>query len=193
MKKLTIELTGFGIRLRAARVDDADFILKLRNMPHVKGKMGDLDISLEQEENWLRHNTVDPFDYLFIIESPSFTQLGTISVYNINFQTQTAETGRLAIIPASPAALPACILLTNFCFDHLKMKLLKGYVVSNNKDVLTFNQQLGYKIVSSVQSKRTINGQTVDMVYIELTRDDWKNRCKRLTDLATKGTIFQLQ
>jgi len=37
----TMHLEGFGVRLRPVRMEDAAFIVWLRNLEHVKGKVGD--------------------------------------------------------------------------------------------------------------------------------------------------------
>ena len=125
-------LCGYGVRLRPVTIEDAEFILELRNMPHVKGKMGDLNITVEQERNWLSKNIIDPCDYFFIVESLSSIKLGTIGVYDINFETLTAESGRIVIIPESLAVLPACILLNDFCFQLLNIKKLIGCILVQN-------------------------------------------------------------
>ena len=49
-----LETEGFGVRLRPVRMDDATFIVWLRNMSHVKGKVGDSAEDVPGQENWLR-------------------------------------------------------------------------------------------------------------------------------------------
>lgn len=166
-------LCGYGVKLRPVTTDDADFILKLRNMPHVKGKMGTLNITLEQEKTWLLKNINDPCDYFFIIESPSFVKLGTIGVYDIDFNALSAAAGRFVAIPGSLPALPACILLQDFCFNTLGLVKLNICVVASNAQVLSFNKKLGYQIVSTNQAERTITSSITDMIYLELTKTRW--------------------
>ena len=166
-------LYGYGIRLRPVTVDDADFILELRNMPHVKGKMGSLNITLEQEKTWLSRNINDPCDYFFIIESSSFVKLGTIGAYDIDFNALSADAGRFVAIPGSFSALSACILLQDFCFYTLALVKLNICVVASNTQVLSFNRKLGYQVISKNQQKRKPVSSIADMDYLELTKTRW--------------------
>lgn len=169
-----ITLEGYGIRLRPVKIDDSEFIIKLRNMPHAIGNIGNSAKDLSTQNEWMRKYFQRDNDYYFIIESPSAVKLGTIGVYDIDFNALVAEPGRLVVIPKSLAALPSCILLIDFCFNDLKMQTLKGCIVSTNKKVIIFNQQLGYTITQIVPNEFFINNRETTMVHIELTKTKWE-------------------
>ena len=189
--KLTPVLIGYGVRLRPVSIDDAEFILELRNMPHVKGKMGDLKISLDEEEAWLKDNIKNPYDYFFIVESVSAVRLGTISVYNIDFEHHTAEIGRLVMAPGVCSVLPASILRNDFAFYTLELDTLTACVVSTNKTVLSYNEKLGAEITHIARNERIIASSPVDMVYLKLTKETWKKTREDLVQLAEQAIAFQ--
>lgn len=190
--KHNVILEGYGVRLRPVTLDDADFIVKLRNMPHAIGKIGDSATTTHDQQIWLEKYFERDNDYYFIIESLSCKRLGTIGIYDIDWTKKVAESGRLVILPDSLAALPSCILLIDFCFHNLKLNLLMGCVVSTNIAVIALNKQLGYSITSE-SSKRYINNQTVTMVNIKLSPTKWEATRSKLIKLAQKGMSLQVQ
>ncbi len=50
----SFQTEGYGIRLRPVRLDDAAFIVWLRNLDHVKGKVGDSAKDVASQEAWLK-------------------------------------------------------------------------------------------------------------------------------------------
>lgn len=187
-----ISLEGYGIRLRPVTFDDSEFIVTLRNMPHAVGKIGDSATTIDAQKKWLQGYMERQGDYYFIIESRLSIKLGTISVYNINFDDLIAEIGRTVVIPGSFAVIPASILLIDFCFHQLKMETLVGCVVSTNKEVIRFNQQLGYIITKIVPQELSIGGCYVDMVHIQLTLKRWLEHREQLVKYAIAGERFQV-
>lgn len=178
--------------MRLASVDDAEFILALRNLPHVKGKMGTLDISLEQEKTWIAKMLNDPCDYFFIIESMYSEKLGSIGVYNIRWNTLHAETGRIVIIPKSLAALPSWILLHDFCFYTLKLKTLEAHTLPTNTAVVDLNKQLGYVPTEIINDDINIYGKTFNSILMQITDKCWGEKRASLVTIAEKALKWQV-
>ena len=153
--------------------------------------MGDLKISLNEEKAWLKDNINNPNDYFFIVESISAIRLGTISVYNIDFERHTAEIGRLVMIPGVRSVLAASILRNDFSFYTLGLDTLTACIVSTNKTVLSYNRKLGAEITHIAHSERIIASSPVDMVYLKLTKETWKKKRESLIQLAEQATSFQ--
>ena len=65
----TLQAEGFGVRLRPVRLEDAPFIVWLRNLEHVKGRVGDSAADAAGQEAWLRAYFERQGDYYFIIET----------------------------------------------------------------------------------------------------------------------------
>lgn len=192
MMRHNIILEGYGVRLRPVTFDDSEFIVTLRNMPHAVGKIGDSATTIVDQNKWLQKYMERQGDYYFVIESRLGKKLGTISVYNINMDNSTAELGRTVVIPGSFAVIPASVLLIDFCFQQLKMEMLVGCVVSTNKDVIRFNQQLGYTVTDTVSHELSIGGRFVDMVHIQLTKKRWQEHRDQLVKYAVSGERFQI-
>ena len=72
----TLQAEGFGVRLRPVRMDDAAFIVWLRNLDHVKGRVGDSAADAASQEAWLKAYFDRPGDYYFIIETPAGSRSG---------------------------------------------------------------------------------------------------------------------
>lgn len=95
--KHSIQAEGSGVRLRPVRMDDAGFIVWLRNLDYVKGKVGDSASDVAGQEKWLHSYFEREGDYYFIVETPSGIPLGTHSLYSV--AEGGAELGRWIIRP----------------------------------------------------------------------------------------------
>src|SRR5271156_1117143 len=101
------QIEGFGARLRPVRMEDAAFIVWLRNQEHAKGRLGDSAQDKASQEAWLRSYFEREGDYYFMIETQAGTTVGTYGIYNI--AGTTAESGRWVIQPGVPAAIPSAV------------------------------------------------------------------------------------
>ena len=166
----SIILEEFGIRLRPARLDDAPFIVWLRNLDHAKGRVGDSAQDVASQEKWMRDYFERDGDYYFIVETDCGIPVGTYGIYKI--QGDQWESGRWIIRPGVPAALPSIVLGYQVAFDRLAIGKLKGYTVSTNHRVLSLNRKLGLKATGGVTTQR-IAGKTVQLLEFELRSSDW--------------------
>ena len=185
MKKLNPILTGYGVKLRLVNVDDAEFILQLRNMPHALDNMGKLNVTVEQEKTWILKNIVDPLDYFFIIQTSS--RIGTVGVYNIDFSTATAEFGRIVVIPNSFVSIPSCVLLFNFCFDTLHLKELAASVVVTNEKAISLYKKLGFKFCYKKEKEMLIRDHYADLWHIALSQSVWTSSRRNITSKLKKA------
>ena len=64
-----IHLEGFNLRLRPVRIEDAAFIVWLRNLDYVKGNVGDSAVDVVGQEAWLKAYFEREGDYYFIVET----------------------------------------------------------------------------------------------------------------------------
>ena len=178
----TIHSEGFGVRLRPVRLDDAAFIVWLRNLEHVKGKVGDSATGVAGQEAWLKVYFDRGGDYYFIIETPGGIPAGAYGIYNI--RGDSGESGRWVIRPGVPAALPSSILACDLAFKTLGLKKLRAGTITTNRAVLSFNVKLGYRQTHIEPASQLIGGKPVDMVHFELTAEDWFQTRERLLPLA---------
>ena len=101
----TIQAEGFGVRLRPVRLQDAEFIVWLRNLEHAKGRVGDSPTEKATQAEWLQAYFGREGDYYFIIETTDGIEVGAYGIYDRT--GDSAESGRWVIRPEVPAAIPS--------------------------------------------------------------------------------------
>src|SRR4051812_41356722 len=159
----SLQAEGFGVRLRPVRMEDAAFILRLRNMDHAKGRVGDSAADVTGQEKWLRTYFDRAGDYYFIIETLGGIPVGTYGLYNAS--DASAESGRWIIRPDVPAAIPSAVLAFDIAFKKLGLKEVRVTTVSTNRTVLSLNLRFGFRQTKVQQGAQVINGEPVDLVH----------------------------
>src|SRR6185369_14888763 len=114
-----IKAEGFGLRFRPVVLEDAAFIVWLRNLEHARGRISDTSQDVAAQREWLRAYFERPLDYYFIIETECGMSIGTYGFYD--FAENSAETGRWVIRLGVPAALPSVVLALDLAFDTLAL------------------------------------------------------------------------
>lgn len=161
------KLEGKYVTLRSVEESDAEFILSVRNDPRISKYLPPLNVTVEQQRQWISKQRKDKNSYYFVLENPKGEVLGTISVYDI--EEDTAETGRFCSIGDPSSNIEACLLLNDFCFNILKLSSIHIWVYEENKPVLKLNQGLGYEWVGTKEAEdgRTCKvGQMTESSYL---------------------------
>lgn len=135
------KLEGKYVNLRSVTEDDAEFILDIRNDPQISKYLPPLNVTVEQQKQWISKQRADKDSYYFIIETPQGNVIGTISVYNII--DNHAESGRSCCIGEPYHSIEASALLTDFTFKTLNLDYTIIWVYEENKAVISLNQSLG--------------------------------------------------
>jgi len=176
------QIEGFGARLRPVRMEDAAFIVWLRNLAHAKGRVGDSAKDVASQEAWLKNYFKREGDYYFVIETGNGTAVGAYGIYDVT--GKSAESGRWIIQPEVPAALPSAVLAFDLAFGKLGMSELRARTVSTNQPVLSLNKKFGFRQVGIETGEVVIDGQSVDQVQFLMTADDWAKSRPKLLPLA---------
>jgi RimJ/RimL family protein N-acetyltransferase len=163
-------------------MDDAAFIVWIRNQEQVKGKIGDSATDIAGQQAWLAAYFERPDDYYFIIETTRGVPVGTYGLYNIN--GDQAETGRWIVRPDVPAAIPSCVLAYNFAFSKLGLKFLLARTVSTNQSVLSLNWKLGFRQTWVDKAAMNIDGRPVDLINFTLNAEEWPKTRASLLPMA---------
>jgi RimJ/RimL family protein N-acetyltransferase len=167
----SLQVEGFGIRLRPVRMEDAAFIVWLRNLDHVKGKIGDSAVDVASQEAWLQVYFDREGDYYFIAETLAGIPLGTHGIYDI--KGNSAEKGRQVVRPEVVAGVPTAILATDVAFGILGLTELRSTTSVANVTVRSLHRKSGYKQVGIRRNALTIAGRPVDLVDYLITPEDW--------------------
>jgi RimJ/RimL family protein N-acetyltransferase len=170
------------VRLRPVEMDDAAFIVWLRNLDHAKGKLGDSATDVAAQQAWLEVYFQREGDYYFIVETLGGIPVGTHSLYDI-FEGST-ELGRWIIRPGVQAAVPSHMVAFDIAFRLLGLKEMRNLTVATNRPVISISRKFGFKQVRVEVAGRVIGGKPVDMVHFILTAQDWANTRESLVATA---------
>ncbi len=164
-------------------MEDAAFIVWLRNLDHVKGKVGDSATDVASQEAWLEAYFEREGDYYFIPETPGGIPLGTTGIYDV--QGTRGEKGRHIMRPeVMEVGVPAGMLATDLAFGRLGLSELRSTSVSTNLPVHSLHRKSGFKQVGILRAAQTIGGSPVDLVEFILKAEDWHKFRERLSPLA---------
>jgi RimJ/RimL family protein N-acetyltransferase len=166
---------GFGVRLRPVRMEDAAFIVWLRNLDHVKGKLGDSATKVAHQEAWLKEYFAREGDCYFITETLSGISVGTHGLYEPS--NGSAEAGRLIMRPGVPAAVATSLITFDLAFGEMGLVELRGTSVSTNVKVHSYVAKFGFRTVRVETAAKVVAGQPVDIIHFAMTAAEWqKNR-----------------
>lgn len=178
---LTVE--KYGVALRPVGLDDAAFIVQLRNSPHALGNVGDSVTDLPSQERWLKSYFERANDWYFIVQTTrDHTPVGTVGVYDV--AGTVGEWGRWIVLPGVPAGPASAWLALHVAFDVLNLEVALGHVVETNKAVLSFHERIGNPSVGWAANPRVIGGRTVRLVEYRATRADWPTMSAQLDRYA---------
>jgi len=177
-----IHLEGFNLRLRPVQIEDAPFIVWLRNLDYVKGNVGDSATDVAAQEAWLRAYFEREGDYYWIVESSGGIPMGTHGIYNVN--GTSAERGRHIMRAEVMAGVPSATLTAELAFGNMGLHELRSWVVAANMEVLSIHRKSGFKEVGRVAAARVIDGKPADMVEFRFTAEEWVKRRDRVLPLA---------
>lgn len=178
-----ITVTQYGIRLRPVRVADAAFISELRHSPHARGKIGDSEVSVRAQEQWIERYLKRANDWYFIIETTRDNgMVGTLGIYNV--AGQRGEWGRWVIKPGIPASPASAWLAFHVCFDCFMLEEVYGYVLETNKEVLSLHKRIGNFCAGIGPEVRIIDGNPIRTLEFKTVRANWPAMSERLERFA---------
>jgi RimJ/RimL family protein N-acetyltransferase len=162
---------GFCVRIRPVCLEDAAFIVWLRNLEHTKGKLGDSAAGVADQEAWLKTYFAREDDFYFITETLGGLPVGTHGLYNL--ADGSAEAGRLIIRPDVPAAVSTSLITFDLAFGEMGLKELRGTSVSTNQKVHSYVRKFGFRQTRIETGAKLIAGQPVDIVHFAMTAEEW--------------------
>ncbi len=166
--------------LRPVRLGDAEFIVKLRNQPHVMGKVHDTSSDVEKQKKWIADYLRRDNEYYWIIETLDHNPIGTTSLYNFNVDTGDIESGRLVMMrDARINVIASRIQMFDFAFEVLKVKQILCDIVATNLSVIKYTEMCGAQRVST-SMVAGVNGNTIGVIWFAETSERWPANRKRL-------------
>ncbi|SJN57296.1 hypothetical protein VR7878_02228 [Vibrio ruber DSM 16370] len=177
MKK-NISIDGVSYRLRPVRLDDANYIVKLRLEDLERSKyINPISNDIKKQEEWISQYLNKEDDYYFVIEN-IFTNKseGLISIYNIN--NEKAEWGRWVISKSSISAIESVDLIYQVAFNYLGLKRLYCRTIVDNIAVVAFHDNIPQKRGSIIENHVSINGIQYDVIEHYVDDDYYQHNLK---------------
>jgi RimJ/RimL family protein N-acetyltransferase len=168
-------------------MEDAAFIVWLRNLDYVKGRVGDSAADVAGQETWLNRYFDREGDYYFLVETLNEVRLGTHAIYNLN-ETR-AEIGRIVIRSGVSAGVPASLLLLDLFYGQMGMTQVRATSVASNYKAHSLLRRLGFSQVKLEPAGQVISGQAVDVLHFAQIAEDWLRARQELIPAARLAEI----
>ena len=162
--------------LRPVTVEDAEFIVRLRNQAHAKNCVNDTSTDVEKQRQWIRDYLKRDNEYYWIIETPDGEPFGTISLYHYDAEKNQIESGRWIKLKDGNNVynlFKSIVQFYDFAFDVLKVDKLVFDVVATNKRVIRYHQSYGVEITGTERNAVVLGGVPHDVVWMQVSREKW--------------------
>lgn len=181
--------------LRPVTIDDAEFIVKLRNQGHVKGFIHDTSLDVEKQRQWIREYLKRENEFYWIINTLDGIPYGTTSLYNYDKMKNQIESGRWVRLPGfNDNIFSSHVQLRDFAFDILKVDSIICDIVSTNKQVLKYHSNiLGMRRMEDEATITGVEGGNVRGIVFEETRETWEKNRPRLLKLCGDSSLWRIQ
>lgn len=175
------EFNGKCVNLRPVTLDDASFIVSLRNKERNALHINKTSSSITKQIEWMKDELKDKSSYYFIILNKKETPIGTISLYNI--KNSFSEFGRWICEGSSLESLESALIIHEFAFNKLLMKKVYTRTLADNYKVVNFHRKFGAKVsklpyLDPEHNKEFYKGEVNINMFPEI-----KNRCKKILEV----------
>ena len=137
---------GKYVKLRLVELEDAPFIVTLRNYAKSQKFLSATSTSVEAQEQWMRdYKTREKqgIEFYYIIQLHDDSPVGLIRLYDL--KAEIFSGGSWIIAPGYPhhIAVETVLLLYDLCFDQLGYEKILLQVVKENQSVIRFHKRFG--------------------------------------------------
>lgn len=148
---MNLNLTSKTLTLRFAQVDDADYILSLRQNEKYNTHLSPVNNNIQNQKKWLieykkREEKLEEF--YFIIQRNDGTKCGTIRVYDIVNNSFCWGSWILDQNKTKTAAIESALLIYQFGFDIMKYSRCHFDVRKDNNLVISFHEKFNAKKIN---------------------------------------------
>lgn len=155
------------IILRPLEWEDIGNLRALRNENRHLFLTTDL-VTEEGQKKWYERYLEKQDDLMFVVEKREKPGqfIGTVALYDIDWDTMTCEFGRTLIdkklAPEKGIGTEATAAMCTFGFDVLKIKKIIGHAWKTNERILKVDQRAGYQIIEERED---------GVIYLEMTSE----------------------
>lgn len=148
-----IEIKGKIVSLKSVTLEDAEFILELRQDLDLNKFISATSPSLENQRVWISNYLIrekEKKEFYFIIKDKEHNSCGTVRIYGIDNQNKECTWGSFMLNKARPtgASYETIELSLGYTFDILNMKKVFLDVRKENEKAVHIYEKVGFKRVS---------------------------------------------
>jgi len=152
--------------IKLVEVNDAEFIIKLRNDPELKKHLNFTSASLEDQKEWIRaykKREAKGEEYYFVIYENG-AKVGLYRLYEINSISFTIGSWLFSKCQYKSLPIISDLAITNLGFENFKLPIMRFDVRKDNLRVLRY----------SAVKKPILFTEDVDRFYYILPAEQWK-------------------
>lgn len=180
-----VHIDGLAYRLRPIRCDDAEFVVTLRNDPHLGRYLHSGATDITSQIFWFEQYFQRDRDYYFVVERrDNDLPEGVIAIYDVDTGSHEGEWGRWILRPGSLAAVESAYLIYRVAFDILGLNEIFCRTVADNEKVVSFHDSCEINNRRLLRAHFEIAGRAADAIEHRLDRKQWKVVAPRLEKLA---------
>jgi RimJ/RimL family protein N-acetyltransferase len=138
------EIKGQCVSLRLVTLDDAGFIVGLRNKPNNALFINKTTTDIAQQIDWMKNEFKDSASFYFIILDKSETPIGTVSLYNI--RRSRGEFGRWICNGSALESLESALIIHQYAFSVLDLQSVYTRTLESNVKVVSFHRNFGASV-----------------------------------------------
>ena len=176
--KIVEEINDGNLFLRKISKDDVEFVFNSLNVKNLTsylsiGPLKNLEHSRRLIKGYLKYwdNNLQ-FNYVIEVQEVNKAKIGSISLWNINWQHSRAQIG-IWLIPSfwnKGLAEKSLNLIKNIALNHLKMNRLEAYIAVENKRSIVLFEKCGFKEEGKLKQYLNFQGiyhDAVIMAYLK--------------------------
>jgi RimJ/RimL family protein N-acetyltransferase len=172
--KIVEEANSGNVFLRKISKDDIDFVFKSLNNSDLitylsLGPLKTFEQSKRLIKGYLRYwDSNLQYNYIIEVNKDQKVKIGSISLWNVNWQHQRAQVG-IWLIPSfwnKGLGEISLNLLKNIAFNHLKINRLEAYIAIENKKSISLFERCGFTEEGTLEEYLRFHGSFHDAVIM---------------------------
>lgn len=183
-------IEGKRVRLRSFELSDLDEIMKHWNRMELRNLVGSADrgpVSRNEEEEWIKNTWKQRQErkaFTFAIETIADPKLiGGTGLFSIEWTSRSAIVGISIYNPeywGKGYGNESMNLILSFAFRNLNLKRVELNTFDFNERAQKCYLKAGFKEVGRRRQARFIDGQYHDDIIMDILKDEWPAKSKRI-------------
>jgi len=139
-------IQGKNVTLRLVELEDASFIVTLRNYAKSQKFLSATSTNIEKQTQWMRDYKCrerEGTEFYYKLQLNNGALVGLIRVYDLKRDTFSGGSWVIAPGHSHNIAVETVVLLYDLCFDQLGYKNVLLQVVKENQSVIRFHKRFG--------------------------------------------------